>query len=246
MSIGIRFLLGVCAMSLPVTAGAQPPAPGSGAGPTRPLPIAADLDRVALDVLRDVHNRGAELYNRGDAAGCYRMYEAALLVVRPFLAHRPAIQGVIDAGLAEVAKTDGAKIQAFRLHEVIEDVRGRLKVELKITEPARPNPMPKEKASAPGATALAGTITLDGKPAAGVEVTIVTLDQPLPRVFTARADEKGAFKFGAGPRVGRFVAAVSSPGTLAIPEKYQTTGTSGLIIDVTDPAQPLRLALSTK
>jgi hypothetical protein len=215
------------------------------AAPAQP-PTPAALDKLAVDALREVHNRGAELYNRGDAAGCYRMYESALLVVRPFLAHRPAIQAVIDAGLAEVAKTDGAKIQAFRLHEVIEDVRGRLKVELKITDPARPNPMPKEKASPPGATTLAGTITLDGKPAAGVEVTIVTLDQPLPRVFTARADEKGAFTFPAGPRAGRYVAAVSSPGTVAIPEKYRTTGTSGLTIDVTDPAQPLRLELSTK
>jgi hypothetical protein len=60
MSIGIRVLLGVWAMSLPFAAGAQPPAPGSGTGPAKPPPTAADLDRLALVVRRDVHHPGAE------------------------------------------------------------------------------------------------------------------------------------------------------------------------------------------
>ena len=100
-----------------------------------PLP---DADKITVDVLRDVHNRGAELYNAGDPAGAFRLYEGALMAVRPFLAHRKDAQKSIDDGLAEVAKTDGAKVRAFRLHEVIEDVRGKLKGEKKDTPPKPP------------------------------------------------------------------------------------------------------------
>jgi hypothetical protein len=99
---------------------AQPPAPAG----------AADWDKLVIDALKEAHNKGADLYNAGDPAGGFRLYQGALTVVRPLLAHRPAVQKLIDDGFADVARSAGIiKIQAFRLHEVIEQVRAELKKE---------------------------------------------------------------------------------------------------------------------
>src|SRR5438067_376673 len=46
-------------------------------------------DGVIFTNLRDVINRGVDLYNAGDAAACYRLYEGSLLTVRPFLDNHP-------------------------------------------------------------------------------------------------------------------------------------------------------------
>jgi hypothetical protein len=110
------------------------------------------LDQTAVDTLKEVHNRGAELYNAGDHAGAYRMYEGALLTVRPFLPHRINLQKAITAGLEESAKTEGVKIQAYRLHEVIEQVRTELKAEI---AKANPEPKPAPKPATPTETAPA-------------------------------------------------------------------------------------------
>ena len=89
------FLIGVWAMTVTASGMAQTPPAGGGANP---VPKAqADHDQIVVSILKEVHNRGAELYNRGDAAGCYRMYEGALVTVKAFLTHRPAVQKVIDA-----------------------------------------------------------------------------------------------------------------------------------------------------
>jgi hypothetical protein len=201
-----------------------------------------DADKVAVDVLRDVHNRGAELYNAGDPAGAFRLYEGALMAVRPFLAHHKDVQKVIDDGLVEVAKTDGAKVRAFRLHEVIEDVRGRLKGDKKDAPPKPPT----SPVGARPAVAVTGTVTLDGKPAVGVEVTVVTLDLPAPRVFTAKAAD-GTFAFPEGLPAGKYVVMVTqAPATTAVPEKYRTTGTSGIVIAVAPGAGPIAVDLKSK
>lgn len=100
---------------------------------------AVDLDKLAVEVLKDVHNRGADHYNSGfvDAAlGTLRMYQGALRTVRAFLPHHPTVQRLIDVGLAEVDQTDGSKLQAFRLHEVIEQVRAELKAAIRQTDEA--------------------------------------------------------------------------------------------------------------
>lgn len=100
------------------------------------------LDRMVIDSLKDVHNRGAELYNDAkDYTACFRMYEGALRTVRPLLAHRPATQKTIDAGLAKLADDDTARERAFRLHEVIEKVRGELRDAPKPAGPPMPPPV---------------------------------------------------------------------------------------------------------
>ena len=49
----------------------------------------------SADALRDVHDRGADLYNTGDMAGGYRMYQGGLIVARGMLGHRPDLQKTI-------------------------------------------------------------------------------------------------------------------------------------------------------
>ncbi len=207
---------------------------------------------VADATLKDIHNRGAELYNGGDPAGCYRMYEGALRAVRPFLAKHPAVQADIDRELAEVAKADGVKGQAFRLHEVIEKVRADLKAAAAKPDPkpaTQPDPAPATKvepAPMPRAavkveakpTGMGGTVRLTGQPLAGAAVTIVSLDLPRPRVFSATADAQGKYTLPDGVPAGRYAVLVTSPAgaKAAVPAKYATAGTSGIVVEVTGRA----------
>ena len=208
---------------------------------------AAQLEQAVVDGLKEVHNRGADLYNRGDHAGAYRMYEGALSSVRPFVAHRPAILKAIEDGLNATATADGPKVQAFRLHEVIEQVRADLKAELvKAAEakPAAPEPTPKpvptpvkpaDAPKVPGkATPLVeGTLTFQGKPLAAADVTLVSLDQKVPRVFTATTSDAGQFQFPDGLASGQYAVMVTGK---AVPAKYTTVSTSPLRVVVA--AQP--------
>ena len=238
-------LLGMFAMTAPVApARAQPPAP-------------AEWDKLVVDALKQAHNKGADLYNTGDAAGGFRLYQGALLTARPLLAHRPAAQKIIDDGFAEVAKSAGmVKLQAFRLHEVIEHVRGELKAGLKAdaARPAAPKPTETPKPTAPAAddteplrrvptppmtpksqvpsAAVGGTVTLDGKPAGGAEVTFVSVGRPEPRVFTATATAAGLYALDGVPAGDYTVMVTPGKGGATVPVKFQSVATSGLTVTV--------------
>jgi truncated hemoglobin YjbI len=60
-----------------------------------------NADQRLYDLLRDVINEGADLYNRGDYAGCYHLWEGSLRTVAPFLDQHPDWQKAIDGALAE-------------------------------------------------------------------------------------------------------------------------------------------------
>lgn len=86
------------------------------------------LDRKALDqqvytTLRGVINRGADMYNAGDYAGCYRLFEGALLTVKPLIEHRPDVQKAIDRGMAEAARSPDMRRRAWALRGVLDGVR---------------------------------------------------------------------------------------------------------------------------
>ncbi len=107
------------------------------------LGTAADtpLDRKALDLrvdeaLRDVIVRGARIYNVGDHAGCYRLFEGALRTARPLLDHRPALQKTVAAGLDRAEQTSKVSDRAFALREVLD----RVVAELNPPRPGAPQP----------------------------------------------------------------------------------------------------------
>jgi hypothetical protein len=92
------------------------------------LPDAKTYDKLVVDSLAQVHNKAADLYNEHkDFTGAYRMFQGALLTVRPLLAHQPNAQKMIDDGLAAVEKEPSVAVKAFKLHETIEGVRAFLK-----------------------------------------------------------------------------------------------------------------------
>lgn len=95
----------------------------------RERPGAAKGDDAALaEGLRNVINHGADLYNLNrDALGCYRVYQGALLAVRPLLAQHPELQKTIDEGLASADRLPVAAERAFALRKVLDDVRLRVK-----------------------------------------------------------------------------------------------------------------------
>lgn len=235
-------LIACCAVAAGVRA-ADPPAP-----PVPPAPVpTAELDRLAVEVLKDLHNRGADLYNAADAVGTLRLYEGTLRSVGPFLAHRPKVQKQIEDGLAEALKLDGAKAQAFRLHEVIDAVRTDLKAAIKADAEAKPpvktpDPKPPEP-TAPTVGSLTGVLTLDGQPLKA-DVTLVSLTLPRPRVFTAPATADGKFAFPADlPPATYAVLVTAAPG---VPAKYQSTMTSGLEVAVKAGTQTADLRLQSK
>lgn len=114
---------------------------GAGArGDDQPtLPDVKTFDKLVIDTLRTVHDRGADLYNESkDFAGTFRMYQGALLTTRPLLGHRPEAQKLIDAGLAAAEKEPDPARKAVKLHEAIEATRKHLKVAIGLTKPVDP------------------------------------------------------------------------------------------------------------
>jgi hypothetical protein len=223
--MSVPFLLLACSLG-------QPPATIDVAG----------FDRLVIETLRDVHNRGAALYNDSkDYPGCYRYYEGSIRTIRPLLAHRPAIQKSIDADLAKLDKMESAREKAFRLHEMIESVRRQLK------DSAPPAPVPPSPKSAPGVNApapvslmgvpapplstgtITGTVSIDGVPADRTELMFVTLDRDEPRIFNATTSAFGHYTLSPVPPAGAYIVTATGPG---VPAKFGTTTESGLRIRI--------------
>ncbi|HEV3144145.1 MAG TPA: hypothetical protein VGZ47_09700, partial [Gemmataceae bacterium] len=81
-------------------------------------------DRQIIDLLADIHNRGAALFNRGDAMGSYHLFEGSLRTVQPLL---PAdLQSDVTRGLAVAERQADPLARALTLHELIESVRKKL------------------------------------------------------------------------------------------------------------------------
>lgn len=216
------------------------------------LPDVKAFDKAVIDSLRAVHNKGADLYNASnDHAAAYRLYQGALEVVRPLLAHRPEAQKIIDSGLIAAGKEADIDRKAFVLHETIESVRKQLKVangfenapakkpEEKKPEARKPEekqpPEKKEPAPMPatkGAAGSGGKVTVAGKPLATGEVTVVSVTLPAPRVFTAPVKD-GAYRFAEPIPPARYRAIVTGEG---VPARYHLVTTSGLVLEFGDAA----------
>jgi hemoglobin len=75
------------------------------------------------DALRDVINRGADLYNSGDHSGCYRLFQGSLMTVRAQLTSYPALLKEIANGMAEAEQRPSVSARAFVLRKVLDDIR---------------------------------------------------------------------------------------------------------------------------
>lgn len=91
-------------------------------------PAPTPFDAAVRASLAEVHDAGADLYNKGkDYVGAYRLYEGALRAVRPLMGHRPRTQHHIAEGLAKAAAEPEPARKAYTLHRTIEGVRAELK-----------------------------------------------------------------------------------------------------------------------
>jgi hemoglobin len=83
-----------------------------------------NLEKNLEAALRDVINRGAALFNnQTDFGGCYRLFEGALITVRPMLAKYPEVQKKIDRGLQDASAMPRMHDRAHALRKVLDEVR---------------------------------------------------------------------------------------------------------------------------
>jgi truncated hemoglobin YjbI len=88
-------------------------------------------DALVYKTLRDVINEGADMYNAQgryknmdrDYAGCYHLYEGALMVAKPLLGRHADLQKAIDDGMTAARDTPQMEKRAFVLREVIDKIR---------------------------------------------------------------------------------------------------------------------------
>ena len=95
-------------------------------------PAGGAPDRKALDGmiytnLKEVINHGADLYNSGDWNGCYRLWEGALMSIKPILAHHGDLQKAIDTALANARQDPMLYRRAFVLRTALDQIRNELK-----------------------------------------------------------------------------------------------------------------------
>jgi len=123
----------VCCVVFGLPAAAQEAAP------------AASLDRKVLDehvyrTLRDVINIGKDLYNNGDWAGCYRLFQGSLITIRPLLDHRPELQKVIEDTLLAAEGKPKIYERAKVLRVALDRIRADLNPTRKPPEDVLPRP----------------------------------------------------------------------------------------------------------
>lgn len=103
----LRTLLLACLLCVPAQA-------------AEPDPTSRSLPAAAVESLRDLIQRGADLYNAGDHAACYRLYQGALLATRPWLERQPDRQRDIDRTLAEAEREPVMGERAFVLRRALD------------------------------------------------------------------------------------------------------------------------------
>lgn len=109
-------------------------------------------DRQIIDTLAGIHDRGAALFNSGDTAGCYRLFQGSLQTVRLVLVGE--VKALVERGLSDAERTPDVARRALMLHEVIEAVRVKLR---ETAGPAgQPLPIPR---TAPGGPPVKPTST---------------------------------------------------------------------------------------
>jgi hemoglobin len=102
-------------------------------------PSPGELDsRIDKAIYRTI-SIGAPLYNRGDAAGCYRLYQGALIVIEPMLGHRAELRREVARGLNEVELVPSYAQRATDLRKVLDRV---LAVIRSAPAPSPPKPPP--------------------------------------------------------------------------------------------------------
>ncbi len=112
------------------------------AADSKPMERKTD-DRQMIDMLASIHDRGAMLFNSGDHAGSYRLFQGSLMTVRLVLPKE--LQAIVDRGLAQAEAQPDYVHRAMTLHALIEEVRKKLHPTAgqaeKLGQPRKADPM---------------------------------------------------------------------------------------------------------
>ena len=135
----------------------QPPPPGP-ANPEHPLFIS----------LRDVINQGATLFNqKNDFAGCYRVYQGALIAVRPYIEDKGLLNH-IDKSIQSAEKLPSMADRAFALRAVLDSIRDFYRSPKTGPGPGGPGPTKKPEI-------IPDPKKVDARPVQSVRVAIISL-----------------------------------------------------------------------
>ncbi|MSR53687.1 MAG: carboxypeptidase regulatory-like domain-containing protein [Gemmataceae bacterium] len=212
----------------------------------------SSLDKQISEALRDVHDRGADLYNGGEIAGGYRIYQGGLVVAKGLLGHRPEVQKLISTGLAKADREETVARKAFVLHELIEQVRVELRITVekgpeKLAVPPREvKPELKPMASVGEiTTGVLGRVLWQGMPVGGAEVLYVSHGRLPPKVYETTTGTQGVYVI-ADLEPGKYIVIIF-PGPMStvkkLPERYATTTNSPLVFDVKAKGEKLDFLL---
>ena len=209
-----------------------------------PAVAQSTLDRQISEALREVHDQGAELYNGGDTAGGYRMYQGALLFAQKMLGHRPELQKVISSGMTAADKEPTVDRRTFALHELIEQVRGELRIshgkagetltvpprEVKPVEKVDPKPSAGISEVKSG---VIGRVFWQGGPVANLDVAFVTFGKVPPRVYQTTTGAQGTYVLP-DVQAGKYIVLVTAGAGFMkkLPERYALASTSPLVVDI--------------
>jgi hemoglobin len=109
--------------------------------------MTAPLDRKVLDetvykTLRDVINQGADLFNSGDRAACYRLWEGSLKTLRPLLDHKPEMQKAVSTSLTNAERNADMGARCFVLREALDKIRNDIHPAPKLSPGSATGPRP--------------------------------------------------------------------------------------------------------
>lgn len=94
---------------------------------------AKNSNQQVADTLKEILNRGAALYNDGDRNGCYRLFEGALLALKPQFAHNTELSAIVDKGFREMEQHQSVGERAWALRTALVDVRNKLAIDGLVT-----------------------------------------------------------------------------------------------------------------
>jgi hypothetical protein len=205
------------------------------------------LEKNIEETLRRVIDHGADIYNKqSDYNGCFRLYEGALIAIKPVLTKYPDLQKAIDDGLAGAYTRVRVDERAHALRVVLGSIRMTLNPNLRPPGDAEKKGETKdtkdtknaEKLPDPSLAQVRGKVLLMGKLVPSGYVVLVGADGGRS---SSKIQKDGTYDFSPGIPPGEYTVtiqeAAADENRVAIPQKYQAAATSALRLTATKGAQ---------
>jgi hypothetical protein len=215
------------------------------------------FEKSLEETLRKVIDLGANIYNKqSDYNGCFRLYEGALLAIKPSLTKYPDLQKAIDEGINSAYTKIRMDQRAHALRALLGQVRltlnpnlapaGDKKGETKDDKNDSKDAGKKERLPDPALAQITGKVTLKGEPLMSGHVVFVGADGGRS---SAKINKDGTYEFRLGIPPGPYTVFLekgqppAEAKEMAIPQKYLAPATSSLKISAVQGGQTFDLRL---